>query len=133
MPNSIRGSYNNELDLKKPMIDDGEFKGIALDEKIIDQTKNFIQRQKPTISPYKKIDGHEIFLTETELERKKKTSKVMYYSSKVFGGLATLFGILISAICAFAEFNLTLIIALALSSAFCTIFAMLLEVFKENL
>ncbi|MBQ4570358.1 MAG: hypothetical protein IJB21_01525 [Bacilli bacterium] len=133
MPKSVRGSFKDELELKKPMIDDGEFKGIALDKNILEQTKNFIQRQKPTLSSYKNIDGHEIFLSETELEKKDKTRKAMHYTSKICGLLSTLFGILISVICVFADFNMTLIIVFAISSALCTIFSMILEAYRENL
>ena len=126
MPNSVRGSYSNESKLKKPVIDNNEFKGMSNEE------KGIIKKQQPILIPHKSIDGRNELLSKNERTRISKNNRSMYICSKFFSCLSAVCGVLISIFCSFKNINAVLIIILAILCVFCTIISVVLDIYKEK-
>ena len=121
IPNSARGSYSGESELKKPEIDERELSELPL------EIKNAIKKQKPKVLPFTTLDG--------QADVKKRISynnTVMKIIAKVANALSAALGLLIGILCSFAVISSTAIIVMAISSVLLTAMAIILEIVKDN-
>ena len=121
MPNELRGSYNNEVNLKKPIIDQEELSGFD------DERKKYIDRQHPTQLEDISIDGN----NDIKL-RIKKNNKVMNIVSKVLNAISVILALFIGIYCSKDDFNTTYIIISATSATLLIIMATIIDSIKDN-
>lgn len=123
IPNEARGNFINEVEVKRPIVDKKELELSGFDREM----QHIIEKQVPKNLKYTASNIH------SEVKEKiKKNNLLMKIIAKISNSLVALLGVLIGIFCAIPEIPTTVIVAMAVSSVFLTIFAIILELIKDN-